>query len=67
MKVTTFISPSGSLIYVRVTQGKTIKHLTTDEKFLLYRYIRKEIPNLCVLFDTKRELVQNLADQNYHI
>jgi len=67
MKVSAFMTQTGALIYVKCCKKDQIIHLTTDTKFLLYHHIRKEIPNKCILFDTRRDLEASLAKQNYFI
>lgn len=62
-----FITTTGALIYVQCRDGPQVTDMTTDEKFRLYHYIRKEIPNLVILFDTKRDLVAELEKQNYFV
>ena len=68
MKVSVFMTPTKALLYVKQLQndGKIV-HLVTDEKFRLYHYVRKEVPDLCVLFDTRREIENNLRQLNYYI
>lgn len=68
MKVSVFMTPTRALLYVKQEQDDgSITHLVTDEKFLLYHYLRKETPNTCVLFDTRKELEEKLAKLNYRI
>lgn len=68
MKVSVFMTPTRALLYVKQVQDDgSITHLVTDEKFLLYKYIRKEVPKLCVLFDTRKEIEERLAKLNYRI
>jgi hypothetical protein len=67
-RFTVFMS-HGALIYAKChdfDQG-IITHYTTDEKFLLYHFLRKEIPSICILYDTRRDLEKELSRFNYHV
>ena len=67
MKMSAFMTQTGALIYVKCRKKNQVIHFTTDAKFLLYHYIREEMPSKCILFDTRRDLEANLAKQNYFI
>lgn len=71
MKVTAFTTRTRTLIYVKIEEGEQvtptlkwnkikITHFVTDNHFLDYLKIRKEIPNLVTLFDTRRDLKNRL-------
>lgn len=66
-KATTFMTPTGALIYVQLEENNLITDFIPDAKFDLYCHIRKNIPGLCKLFDTRRDLKKELAKQNYYI
>ena len=66
-RVTAFITTTGTLLYVRMTEGNAIVHLTTDKAFDVYVHVRKEVPDFCRLYGTRRELEQELERQNFFI
>lgn len=68
-RMTVFKTESGALIYAKCHDFDKgiITHYTTDEKFRLYHYLRKETPSVCILFDTRQELEASLAREKYKV
>ena len=61
-----FKTRTDALIYARLIEYEGVTHFTTDNHFDLYVKIRKEIPKIVIICDTRKELVSKLEAINYY-